>query len=528
MTLAVFYVCLASMIVAQQKAAAGERLVPMPPCRLVDTRVTAAKDASEESRRRVQVAADRCGKIVPTVATAYAIRVNLHDRTVGNVPPAARAPSPVLRFPVGAPIDFPVGATEHIAVDLEGYYVPADAITDPGPSSTSAVKGEPDKAATESGTESALRPSIPRSDANPTGPYGDVYLDGSIYPATGVLAVASALKPWTILKAGDSGGGGGFAVFNSNHTELLRLASNGPLRLTTNTYFSGRSDYREVVSPLDNVFTQIKVVNPRDAAGGSTNRVTFFNARSDDEVGSPATTKFQAFTMGYYNQIDVNFDSQIWYHFPQYTKYHFRAYSNVEQKETFWVKAATNFDGISQTRADMYVSGNVGIGKIAAADVKLDVQGNLKVSGAITGATVIGAMYQDLAEWVPASSDMMPGTVVILNPEAGNEVMPSLGEYDVRVAGVVSEQPGIILGIAGDAKEQIATTGRVRVKVDASAAPIRVGDLLVTSDKPGRAMRSEAIEIQGRKFHQPGTIIGKALEPLSGGEGEILVLLSLQ
>ena len=92
----------------------------------------------------------------------------------------------------------------------------------------------------------------------------------------------------------------------------------------------------------------------------------------------------------------------------------------------------------------------------------------------------------------------------------------------------MSAQPGLILGEAGTSKEMIATTGRVRVRVDATRQPIAIGDLLVTSGKLGRAMRSDAIEIQGRKFHQPGTIIGKALEPLAGGEGEILVLLSLQ
>ena len=58
--------------------------------------------------------------------------------------------------------------------------------------------------------------------------------------------------------------------------------------------------------------------------------------------------------------------------------------------------------------------------------------------------------------------------------------------------------------------------------------PIRVGDLLVTSDTPGAAMVSEPITIGGRKFHQPGTVIGKALEPLAGREGQILVLLSMQ
>jgi hypothetical protein len=74
----------------------------------------------------------------------------------------------------------------------------------------------------------------------------------------------------------------------------------------------------------------------------------------------------------------------------------------------------------------------------------------------------------------------------------------------------------------------IATTGRVKVKVDATRTPVRVGDLLVSSSKPGVAMRSEPVQINGRRFHQPGTIIGKALEPLASGEGEILVLLSLQ
>ena len=44
----------------------------------------------------------------------------------------------------------------------------------------------------------------------------------------------------------------------------------------------------------------------------------------------------------------------------------------------------------------------------------------------------------------------------------------------------------------------------------------------------GMAMKSEPVDIAGIKMHRPGTLIGKALEPLKSGEGEILVLLSLQ
>jgi hypothetical protein len=166
-------------------------------------------------------------------------------------------------------------------------------------------------------------------------------------------------------------------------------------------------------------------------------------------------------------------------------------------------------------------SGNIGIGTTSPS-AKLHVEGNVTVSGNIA------AKYQDLAEWVPSRHAMAPATVVILDPELANHVMPSQQAYDTRVAGVISARPGVLLGEAGDDKVVVATTGRVHVRVAAGDTPIRVGDLLVTSDVEGVAMRSQPVEIGGIPFHRPGTVIGKALEPLDGGVGEILVLLSLQ
>ena len=76
-------------------------------------------------------------------------------------------------------------------------------------------------------------------------------------------------------------------------------------------------------------------------------------------------------------------------------------------------------------------------------------------------------------------------------------------------------------------KLKVATTGRVKVKVDATKGAVRIGDLLVTSDEPGIAMKSQLIDVGGTKIHRPGTLIGNA-RTAPGGQGEILVLLSLQ
>jgi hypothetical protein len=173
--------------------------------------------------------------------------------------------------------------------------------------------------------------------------------------------------------------------------------------------------------------------------------------------------------------------------------------------------------------------GHVGIGTATPAQsAMLDVNGNVNVTGDVTATGNINAKYQDLAEWVFTGEVLAPGTVVVLNRQKNDEVVPSSASYDTGVAGVVSAQPGIILGVPGPLKARIATTGRVRVHVDASRAAIRIGDLLVTSDHPGLAMKSEPLDLGGVKIHRPGTLIGKALEPLASGEGEILVLLSLQ
>ncbi len=166
-------------------------------------------------------------------------------------------------------------------------------------------------------------------------------------------------------------------------------------------------------------------------------------------------------------------------------------------------------------------SGNVGIGTTTPTAL-LHVAGDVAVDGNIA------AKYQDVAEWVESGEPLAPGTVVVVDPAAVDGVRRSTRAYDAAVAGAVSAQPGVMLGERGATKSLVAQSGRVRVKVDARYGAIAPGALLVTSPTPGHAMVSKPIMVNGVRLHRPGTILGKALEPLTTGAGEILVLLTLQ
>ena len=58
--------------------------------------------------------------------------------------------------------------------------------------------------------------------------------------------------------------------------------------------------------------------------------------------------------------------------------------------------------------------------------------------------------------------------------------------------------------------------------MSAENGPISVGDLLVTSSSPGRAMKGTD------RQRMLGSVIGKALQPLQAGKGLIEVLVTLQ
>jgi hypothetical protein len=86
--------------------------------------------------------------------------------------------------------------------------------------------------------------------------------------------------------------------------------------------------------------------------------------------------------------------------------------------------------------------------------------------------------------------------------DAGDAVDASRTRYDTTVIGVVSAQPGIMLGKAGDGKVLVAQPSRLRVKVDVPYGAVREGDLLITSSKPGVAMKSTPLNAGGATYRQ--------------------------
>ncbi len=135
----------------------------------------------------------------------------------------------------------------------------------------------------------------------------------------------------------------------------------------------------------------------------------------------------------------------------------------------------------------------------------------------------------DLAEpFAMSERNVPPGAVVVIDEANPGKLRMSVAAYDKKVAGIVSGADGIQPGIsmiqegALEAGENVALSGRVYVKADARFGAIRPGDLLTTSDHPGYAMRASD------SARTPGAVIGKAMTALEEGEGNVLVLVTLQ
>ncbi len=156
--------------------------------------------------------------------------------------------------------------------------------------------------------------------------------------------------------------------------------------------------------------------------------------------------------------------------------------------------------------------------------------GNLWLAGSLSATVLTVRGGADLAEPFPMSGpeEMEPGSVVVIDPDHEGRLCLGATPYDKKVAGVISGaggvQPGLRLHQEGvmEGDHHVALSGRVHVRAVASNGPIQPGDLLTTSELPGRAMKATD------PLRSQGAVLGKAMTRLDHGEGLVLVLVTLQ
>ena len=74
----------------------------------------------------------------------------------------------------------------------------------------------------------------------------------------------------------------------------------------------------------------------------------------------------------------------------------------------------------------------------------------------------------------------------------------------------------------------VVVRGPVQVKASALAGALAAGDLVSSAGITGFAAKSAEVTASGVPSTLPGTVLGKALEPLAGGEARIYIYVTLQ
>ncbi len=162
----------------------------------------------------------------------------------------------------------------------------------------------------------------------------------------------------------------------------------------------------------------------------------------------------------------------------------------------------------------------------STAVFRVDKTGNVYAEGSYYGAGFYTGSA-DVAEWVPVSEEVEPGDVLELDPDNPGHYRKTRGPCSTLVGGVVSTDPGVVLGSSPTLdigpstldSALLALLGIVPVKVTDEGGPIEPGDLLVTSSLPGFAMKRNPASTASCD------LVGKALESHRSGMGLIRVLL---
>jgi hypothetical protein len=113
-----------------------------------------------------------------------------------------------------------------------------------------------------------------------------------------------------------------------------------------------------------------------------------------------------------------------------------------------------------------------------------------------------------------AAEPVETGDLLVVDPARPDSVLRARDAEDRRVLGVAVSNTG-----PDGSRVEVALSGVTLCKVDAAYGPVQPGDLLTSSPTLGHAMRSDS--------PRPGSLVGKALEPLESGTGVIRIAVTL-
>jgi hypothetical protein len=156
---------------------------------------------------------------------------------------------------------------------------------------------------------------------------------------------------------------------------------------------------------------------------------------------------------------------------------------------------------------------------------RVDGNGTVHANG---GFRPFGADFAESVAVKGGPEHYAPGDLLVIDPSGERRLSLSQTPYSTLVAGIYSTQPGVVASThrvdeaIPNNEVPLAVVGIVPCKVTAENGPIMAGDLLVTSSTPGHAMKGTD------RARMLGAVVGKALEPLRQGTGEIQVLVTLQ
>lgn len=117
-------------------------------------------------------------------------------------------------------------------------------------------------------------------------------------------------------------------------------------------------------------------------------------------------------------------------------------------------------------------------------------------------------------ETLPCAERVSAGDLLTIDPLRGGKLVRAFNTADPRIVGIAAADA---VEDAGAWRVALAVGPIVRIKVDASTAPIAAGDPLSSSLLAGYAMKAQSLA--------SGTIIAKALDSLEAGTGVIRAVL---